>query len=120
MGIQAVTDLKVYQATLEATRSIYGLTKKFPPDEIYGIVSQMRRAVVSIGCNIAEGFGRRSPRDKANFYNIAFSSAEELKHLLRVCQRVKLLPDIGPHLAQVESISKMLNRLTECVRSDLR
>ena len=120
MGIKSFTDLRVTQATLEATATVTAITEKFPPAELYGIVSQMRRAVVSIGCNIAEGFGRRSPRDKANFYTIAFSSAEELKHLLRVCRQVQLLPDIGAPLAQIESISKMLNRLTECVRGDFR
>lgn len=120
MGIKSFTELKVYQATLDATETVYGLTRQLPPDEIYGMVSQMKRAVVSIGSNIAEGFGRRYPRDKANFYNIAFSSTEELKHLLRVCERLRFLKAIDAYLLQMESISKMLNRLTECVLGDIR
>ena len=120
MGIKSFTELRVYQATLDATDAIYAVTRRFPPEELYGIVSQMRRAVVSIGSNIAEGFGKRTPRDKANFYNISFSSTEELKHLLRVSQRLKYIPDNDGLLLQVESISKMLNRLTECVRADIR
>src|SRR5689334_8432157 len=115
MGIQRFEDLKVYQATLEATRSVYALTKRFPPDELYGIVSQMRRAVVSIGCNIAEGFGRRHPRDKANYYNIAFASTEELKHLLRVSRLLNYLTDIDGEILRLESVSKMLRSLTDCV-----
>jgi four helix bundle protein len=120
MGIKSFTELKVYQATLDATETIYSLTKLLPPDELYGMVSQMKRAVISVGCNIAEGFGRRFPRDKANFYNIAFSSTEELKHLLRACERLKFLKTVDAHLLQMESISKMLNRLTDCVLGDLR
>jgi four helix bundle protein len=118
MGIKSFEDLNVYRATLEATRSVYSFTKRFPPDELYGIVSQMRRAVVSIGCNIAEGFGRRSPRDKAHAYTIAFGSTEELKHLLRVCHLLKYLPTIDAEMVRLESISKMLRSLTDCVRGD--
>jgi len=102
MSIKSFTELRVYQATMEATATVYAVTEQFPREERYGVISQMRRAVVSIGCNIAEGFGRRHPRDKANFYNIAFGSTEELKHLYRVCERVKLLPAIDAPLQQME------------------
>ena len=61
---------------------IYKITKDFPKDEKFGLVSQMRRASVSIPANIEEGFKRRGIKDKINFYNISQSSLTELQNYL--------------------------------------
>lgn len=66
-GIRSYKDLIVWQRSMELAREIYRLTKLFPKEELYGIVSQMRRAVVSIPSNIAEGFGRRTIKDSYHF-----------------------------------------------------
>ena len=57
---------------------IYNITREFPSEERFGLVSQMRRAAVSIPANIAEGFKKQTLKDKSNFYNIAQGSLEEL------------------------------------------
>ena len=118
MGAKSFTELRVWEATMDATEDIYKMTRPFPAEETFGIVAQIRRAVVSIGCNISEGFGRRAPRDKANFYTIAFGSAEEVKHLLLVSRRLKYVADVDALVLRMESISKMLRRLTDCVLGD--
>jgi four helix bundle protein len=82
--IRNFTDLIVWQKSHQLTLAIYKLTKTFPQEERYGITSQMRRAVVSISANIAEGFEKRTNKDKVNFYNIAQGSLAELKYFLLV------------------------------------
>ncbi|KKU57161.1 MAG: S23 ribosomal protein [Candidatus Amesbacteria bacterium GW2011_GWA2_47_11b] len=60
-------DLEIYQVSVEVAIEVYRLTKKFPKEETYGIVDQLKRAVTSIGANIAEGFGRFYFKDKLVF-----------------------------------------------------
>ena len=67
---------------------IYMATKTFPVEERYGLVSQMRRAAVSIPTNIVEGCARRTEKDYLNFLNIANGSAHELSYLIRLSERL--------------------------------
>lgn len=71
-------DLEVWQKARGLTLQIYKLTKKFPPEERYGLVPQMRRAVISVSSNIAEGFARQQTKDKEHFYVMASGSLSEL------------------------------------------
>ena len=72
--------LEVWQEAHKLVLMVYRVTKKFPSDERFGLVSQMRRAAVSIPANIAEGFKRRGIQDKIRFYNTSEGSLEELKY----------------------------------------
>ena len=81
MGAMRFTDLRVWQAATMLCDEIYSVTEGFPASEEYGLKAQLRRASVSIGSNIAEGFGRWTPRDQARFYEIAKGSAEEIRSL---------------------------------------
>ena len=67
---------------------VYRLTRKFPKDELFALISQMRRAVVSVTSNIAEGFGRASMKEKIQFYTIAHGSVTELQNQLLVSRDV--------------------------------
>lgn len=78
MKVFSFEKLKVWQKSRQLTVQVYKLTRNFPDDERFGLVSQMRRAVVSISSNIAEGSGRHNSKDKARFTEIAFGSALEL------------------------------------------
>jgi four helix bundle protein len=77
--MQTYKDLIVWQKSIELTVEIYRLTALFPPEEKFGITSQMRRCSVSIASNIAEGFGRNNRKENAHFVNIAYASATELE-----------------------------------------
>jgi four helix bundle protein len=74
-------ELKVWQKGREFVKDIYLTTPNFPKDELFGIVSQMRRSAVSIPANIAEGCGRNTDADLNRFFDIANGSAFELETL---------------------------------------
>jgi four helix bundle protein len=76
------TDLIVWQKAHEFVLSVYKLTTSFPKNETYGLVSQFRRAAVSIAANISEGFVKKGKADKLRFYNIAQGSIQECKYYL--------------------------------------
>ena len=71
-------NLNVYIKSKELVKQIYELLKKFPREEQYALSDQLRRAVISIPSNIAEGSGRNSQKDQAHFYNIAYGSLMEV------------------------------------------
>src|SRR3989344_7589840 len=93
--INSFRDLKVWQKAHELVLDIYRLTKKFPQEEKYGLISQMRRAAVSIATNIVEGFRRISVKESLNFYNISNGSLEELRY------ETQIVFDIG-HISSSE------------------
>ena len=70
--------LEVWQLAKELVLQIYGISKKFPDSEKYGLMSQMNRAAVSVASNIAEGSSRISKKDQAHFSQLAYSSLMEL------------------------------------------
>lgn len=86
--IKTFQDLVVWQKAHKLVIVIYEATKQFPKEELFALVNQMRRAAVSITSNIAEGFGRQSYSEKANFYGIAQGSATELQSQVLVARDV--------------------------------
>ncbi|TAN14927.1 MAG: four helix bundle protein [Chitinophagaceae bacterium] len=74
------TDLIVWQKAHQFVLDVYEYTNKFPSSEVYVLTSQFRRAAISIAANIAEGFKKRSKKDKIRFYNISQGSSEECKY----------------------------------------
>lgn len=111
--IECFEDLIVWQRSHELSLLIYKITKSFPNDEKFGLISQMRRAVVSVSANIAEGFKRRGFKDKINFYNTSQSSLTELHNYIILVKDLKYIDQnsldiIKPYLKE---IGKMLNGL---------
>ena len=89
--IESFTDLKTWRKGHELVLVIYRTTEKFPSKEIFGITNQMRRAAVSITSNIAEGFSRRSNKEKTQFYHITLGSLAELQNQLVIVRDIKYL-----------------------------
>jgi four helix bundle protein len=85
--------LVVWQRADDLYVRIHALSKTFPPDERYGLTSQLRRAAYSVPANIVEGFGRYSPRDRAHFLEIALSSLGELGYGLHVSRRLEYISE---------------------------
>jgi len=77
-------ELEVWQLAIEITKVVYKILKKFPKDERYDLVSQGKRAVVSIALNIAEGSGRHTDKDFAVFVNRSISSLQETDAVLKI------------------------------------
>lgn len=87
--INSYKDLIVWQKSMVLVTKVFELTENFPRSEIYGIVSQMRRAAVSIPSNIAEGWGRKSIKEYHQFYAIAYGSVLEVETQLLISQNLK-------------------------------
>ena len=81
--------LKIWEKSVDLSVIVYSLTRSFPKEEMYGLTSQIRRAVVSISCNIAEGAGRNSKQEFIRFINIALGSLNEVESLLLVSRKLE-------------------------------
>jgi four helix bundle protein len=88
-------DLNVWQKADELALESYKLTKKFPKDELYGITSQLRRAVLSVPTNIVEGYARKGDKELARFVNISLGSLAEVEYLLSFSRKLGYFTDEG-------------------------
>ena len=111
--IQSYQDLKVWQEAMNLAEECYCLTKLFPSSEMHGMVSQIRRAAVSVPANIAEGYGREYRREYIQFLRIAQGSLKELETHLILSVRVELIKEETgePILKKCEVVGKMLRAL---------
>lgn len=98
--------LAVYHLAHKFVLEVYKLTKHFPDDESRNLTLQLRRAVISIPLNIAEGSSRRSKKEFLNFLNYGFGSGKEIEVILVLCRDLKYLS-----LSEFELISKQLDHL---------
>ena len=108
-------ELKVWQKAMELTVEIYSIVKLLPREENYALSDQMRRAVVSIPSNIAEGQGRDTMKEFNRFLSVARGSLRELSTQLEICVRVNYLdePQTVKATSLIEEIDKMLNALSK-------
>lgn len=111
--VNSYKDLQVWQKSMEIVMAIYTETNTFPANEKYGLVSQIRRAVVSIPANIAEGYGRNSSKSYAAFLKIARGSLYELETELLIADKLNYiqLENKLIILNAIEEVGKMLNSL---------
>ena len=86
MSTKSFKDLIVWQRSRDVAVALYKLTDQFPRSEMYGLTSQMRRAVISISSNIAESYHRFHPKEKRQFLSFAFGSGSELESQIEVCK----------------------------------
>jgi four helix bundle protein len=89
--IYSFKDLRVWKKGIEIVKEAYLLSKILPNEELYGLVSQMRRAAVSIPANIAEGFRRKFNREQKRFLGIALGSCAELETHIIIAKELKYL-----------------------------
>src|SRR3989344_446739 len=89
--IKNFTDLNAWKEAHKLVLQIYSLVRKFPAKEQFVITSQLLRAVISITSNLAEGFGRRSLKEKIQFYYLAQSSLTEVQNQLIIARDVSYL-----------------------------
>lgn len=118
-AVRTFRDLRVWQASYDLCIDLYEASKKFPKDEQFALTSQMRRAAVSVSSNIAEGFGRRQPKDKEHFYVMAAGSATELESQLEIAKGLGYLTQdqFDDLLQQCLSCTRQLHALLKTHRS---
>jgi four helix bundle protein len=111
--MQRFTDLRVWQRSHALVLALYELTDRFPRSERFGLVSQLRRAAVSVPTNIAEGSKRRGAADYARFLNLAEGSLAETEYLILLSRDLGYATnDVAqPLLAEVSEIARMLHAL---------
>lgn len=116
---QAFQEMTVWQRAMELTVSVYGLTKTFPKEEIYGLTSQLRRASVSIASNIAEGRGRGTDGEFRQFLNIAQGSTYEVQTQLLLARQLKIGDETMLRKAEALCVetSKMLGAFIRSLES---
>lgn len=107
-------NLIVWQKAHEFVLNSYKMTQSLPDIEKFGLISQFRRAAVSIPANIAEGYGKRTTADKARFYNIAQGSMNECRYYLRLIQDLGYA-ETSTLKNQLDEIGRMLNSYTQKV-----
>jgi four helix bundle protein len=116
--ITSFTQLFSWQKGHALALLVYKLTKLYPKEELFGLVSQMRRCGVSITSNIAEGFSRRSSKEKVQFYYIALGSVTELQNQLLLSRDLGFLSE--ENFKQASSLSTDVARLINGAISKIR
>lgn len=111
--LNSYKNLIVWQKAMKLVEEVYVLTEQFPKSEIYGLVSQIRRSVVSIPSNIAEGRCRGSIKDYHHFLIIAFGSGAELETQLEISRRLAFGNKLNFSKADalLDEVMRMLNKL---------
>ncbi len=108
MGGRNYQDLIAWQKAMDLVEEVYRATREFPKEELYGLTSQLRRAVVSVPSNVAEGQGRRTANEFQHFLSIAHGSLREVETQLMIAHRLAYLP--------TESLQSLMNLAAEVGR----
>ena len=111
--------LDVWQVAVKLAEDVYGVTRRFPKDELFGLTTQMRRCAISIPSNIAEGAARQGDKEFIQFLYVAAGSASELDTQLEIAKRVAIgdPQDLERLQSEVERISMMLQGLIRSVKT---
>ena len=109
-------DFPSWKKALELTKRIYEISSCWPDQEKFGLVNQIRRAVVSICSNIAEGYGRYDDGDKKRFLSIARGSAYEVEAQLLVAKELGYADDIEEVVLLVQEVCALLNAARRCLQ----
>lgn len=110
--LNSYKDLIVWQKSIDLVIEIYRITYLFPKSELYGLTNHIRKTVISIPSNIAEGFSRKHKQENIQFLRIAFGSGAELETQIVIVKRLKFidLKEFEKTDNLLEEIQKMLNK----------
>ena len=113
--ITSFKDLEIYKRSKELLKRVYQITDKFPEREKYNVISQLRRSMLSIPLNIAEGYGRQSREDFKRFLKISLGSSNEVEALLDISKDLKYITEneYKEDSKENDEIGKMIYRTIE-------
>lgn len=111
-------DLRVWQQSIDFVSSIYLMTRSLPKEELFGLVSQMRRTAVSVPSNIAEGYARGTDKEKIHFLRISSGSMSELETQLTLCLKLGYISqeEYNTTSEKLVSVWKQLNALISVIK----
>ena len=103
-------ELKAWQKARKLVKEVYVISRSFPAEERYGLTSQLRRAMVSVPTNIAEGCGRGTDKDLAHFLDISFSSAFEVESLMILAYDLEFISEeqLNTFSIEISEVQKMI------------
>lgn len=119
-NIKSYKDLLIWQKGIVLVVRVYKLVKTFPQEELYALTSQIKRAVVSIPSNIAEGYGRNTDKSFSHFIDISRGSLNELETQLIIAKELDFVNDLDLYneiLLLIEEESKMINAFSKTLNS---
>ncbi|PKP13016.1 MAG: four helix bundle protein [Bacteroidetes bacterium HGW-Bacteroidetes-3] len=119
MHLYSFEKLEVWKESIKLVKTIYVLTNNFPENEKFGLVSQLRRATISISSNLAEGTSRSTNKDKAHFTTMAYSSAMEILNQIIISKELEFI-DEKNYLETRDYIYKISNMLNALRKSQLK
>ena len=113
MGIKRYRDLDIWKKGIELVKDIYKSTEKFPKQEMYGLVGQMRRSAISIPSNVAEGFRRYHNREYKQFLYVSLGSCAELETQITIAKELKYMKQDKEAvlLEKLDHICRMISNL---------
>lgn len=108
-------NLEVWKKSRKFVADVYTLSARFPSEEKFGVIMQIRRATISISLNISEGSGRGTNKDFSHFLDMAYGSAMEVENLLYLCFDLKFIKEEEQNklVEQVNEIQRMINGLQD-------
>ena len=113
-------NLEIWKAEIELVNIIYKITSNFLEEEEFGLISQIKRAAVSIPSNIAEGASRQNPKEFVQFLYISLGSLSEVETQVILSKRLKFVENINEILDKIISIKRMLNGLIRYVKEGIK
>ena len=121
MTVQSYRQLVAWQKAFELVRKIYDLTKNFPKEETYGLMSQIRRAAVSVPSNIAEGQGRDSTKEFLHHLSIAYGSLMEVETQILIAKSLEYLKSEETKLIleKTAETGRLINGLTRSLKNKI-
>jgi len=115
MAGKTYRELIAWQKAVDFVVAVYEAAKAFPREELYGLTAQLKRAVVSVPCNIAEGSGRRTIKDFVHFLSIAYGSLREVETQLEIASRLGFIPAdrLRSLLERAGEVGRLINDLSK-------
>lgn len=117
--LESFKELIAWQKSMDLVTQIYQVTSKFPQSEMYGLSSQIKRAVVSIPSNISEGYQRKTKNEYLQFLYISYGSCAEVETQLRIARNLSFISDVlfETTLFQLSEVSKILHGLLNSLKN---
>ena|SRR5688572_1730993 len=119
MSLQHYRQLIAWQKAMELVSAVYEITKSFPKEETYGLISQIRRAAVSVPSNIAEGQGRDSTKEFLHHLSIAYGSLMEVETQILIAQNLNYLGSSDAILDKAAETGRLINGLARSLKQKL-
>jgi four helix bundle protein len=110
-------NLEVWKLSVELIKDVYKLAESLPKSEDFNLKQQLKRAVVSVSLNIAEGKNRRTARDFAHFVNLSSASLAEVEAILAICQELGFMQISSKMETEIQRLAKMLNSLRSSLQA---